>query len=368
MNELPPAADCDAFQLPGRRESLSLLETRIPGMAEQTRTQMRGIAKVWQPSDFLPQFDDQEKAFEEIRALQRRARTLPPELLVVLAGDTVTEEGLPHFASRLFTIQGLPSGADRDVYTHPGNLQKWFNSWTAEEHRHGVLLNSYLRMSGRIDMGAYERTVQLFLEDGFDVKTGTDPYKGFVYTSFQERATQRSHANVARLAKAAGDPHLARICGQIAADEGYHGKAYSAFVRTFFESDPNGMMVALNDMMQAGIVMPAHNMREVDPSGAVLQPGKTYEYFSNVAQQIGVYTTKDYADISAEILEDWGVGKRGTDGWEVLPFAGLNDQGLEAQAKILKRQRVVDRMSERRGKKTEVQPYDTSWLVRSGGK
>lgn len=53
---------------------------------------------------------------------------------------------------------------------------------------------------------------------------------GFVYTSFQERATFMTHGNMARLAKEGGDPVLARICGTIAADEKRHENAYTRIV------------------------------------------------------------------------------------------------------------------------------------------
>ena len=350
--------------LPNRAEALAELERHIPVLQEKTRTAMTGIGKIWQPSDILPDFRHDEKAFEEIRAIQRRARGLSPELLMVLIGDTVTEEGLPLFTSRLFTLHGLPANESGDVHPHGGNLQQWFNGWTAEEHRHGELLKMYLRMTGRVDMVGFERTVQLFLEDGLDVKIDGDPYKGFVYTSFQELATQRSHLNVAKLAKKQGDPYLAEICGQIASDEGHHARAYIAFVRKFFEHDPDGMMLALRDMFASGITMPAHNMREVDPNGNVLQPGKTFEYFSAVAQQLGVYTAKDYAEISAHLIGEWKVGTKNGDAWEALPFEGLSEDGREAQQKILRQQRIVEKLASK-DRKTTVPEHESSWVVRT---
>lgn len=358
-----PSAGEEAFEpLPGRRESLQELDRRIPAMTQKTRTTLAGVENVWQPSEFLPNFSEQEKAFEQVRSLQTQTRALPPEVLAVLIGDAVTEEGLPTFTSRLFTAYGLPAGQKGDVHVHDGNLQKWIREWTSEEHRHGVLLNAFLRLSGRVDMPAYERTVQLFLKDGMDIEIGNDPYRGFVYTSFQELATQRSHANVARLAVQHQNPMLAKICGQIAADEGYHAKAYIEFVRIIFERDPDRMMVALQKMTERGVVMPAHNMREVDKSGKLLQPGETFAKFSDVAQQIGVYTSKDYADISGHILSQWKVGQRSEAGWQPLPVQGLGEEGVAAQQAILKRQRVIERLVDRQ-KPKQPEKHEWSWLI-----
>ena len=47
-------------------------------------------------------------------------------------------------------------------------------------------------------------------------------YRGFIYTSFQERATKISHGNVGKLLAGAGDQFGAKICARIAGDEARH--------------------------------------------------------------------------------------------------------------------------------------------------
>lgn len=338
------------------------LEARMSGMTAQIRTQIHGLPNVWQPSKYLPNFSNAEQAAADLKRIQDETRRLSPELLVVLIGDTLTEEGLPTFLSRLFTLRGLQADSHGDVHSSTGKLQEFFRAWAGEEHRHGVLLNAFLRLCGRVDMQAYEQSVQLFLNDGLDLGVEADPYQGFIYTSFQEMATQRSHMNVARLAKQQGAPHLAQICGQIASDESHHAKVYIEFVRHFFEKDPNGIMLALQKMLQKGITMPAHLMREVDRSGNILAPGESFAFFSDIAQRLGVYTAKDYAEISATLLQTWGVGDRMDQAWQPLAIPGLEEPGRDAQAKILRRQTVIDKMSlrERSGK---LPTHDWSWLV-----
>ena len=73
-----------------------------------------------------------------------------------------------------------------------------------------------------------------------DPGTENNPYLGFVYTSFQERATFISHGNTARLAKEGGDPVLARMCRTIASDEKRHETAYARIVEKLLEVDPSG--------------------------------------------------------------------------------------------------------------------------------
>ena len=81
---------------------------------------------------------------------------------------------------------------------------KWVRGWTAEENRHGDVLNKFLYLSGRVNMREIEITTQHLIADGFDIGTDRDPYKNFVYTTFQELATNISHKRVGQMAKKRG--------------------------------------------------------------------------------------------------------------------------------------------------------------------
>ena len=168
----------------------------------------------------------------------------------------ITEEALPTYQTLLNSFDGVsdPTGASDSAWS------RWSRGWTAEENRHGDLLNRYLYLSGRVDMRSVEVTIQHLIRNGFDPGAHQDPYKGFVYTSFQERATRISHRNVARLAQHAGDEHLKTICGIIAGDEARHEKAYTAFISHIFDVDPSGAILAFRDLMKNQVVMPAHLM------------------------------------------------------------------------------------------------------------
>jgi acyl-[acyl-carrier-protein] desaturase len=54
-----------------------------------------------------------------------------------------------------------------------GGWMKWTRHWTAEENRHGDLLNKYLYLSGRVNMRMMEVSTQYLIADGFDIGTGT---------------------------------------------------------------------------------------------------------------------------------------------------------------------------------------------------
>lgn len=171
---------------------------------------------------------------------------------------------------------------------------------------------------------------------------------GFVYTSFQERATFISHGNTARMAREGGDPVLARICGTIAADERRHENAYSRIVEKLLEVDPNGAMIAIGDMMQKKITMPAHLM--YDGNDPML-----FEHFAAVAQRLGVYTAHDYADILEFLIQRWRLEK----------LEGLTGEGRRAQDFVCGLAPRIRRLQERadeRARKMEPRGVKFSWI------
>ena len=202
-----------------RKEVMKTLEKNIDSFIDSF---LIPVEKIWQPTDFLPN-SQKDNFIEEIKEIQEISKELDDDFWVVLVGDTITEEALPTYESWLLDLEG--------VTQHPDNgWAKWVRTWTAEENRHGDVLNKYLYLSGRINMREVEITTQHLIADGFDIGTGRDPYKNFVYTSFQELATYISHNRVSQIAKQYGDKKLSKICKMIAGDEMRHHHAYSEFV------------------------------------------------------------------------------------------------------------------------------------------
>ena len=298
---------------------------------------LKPINENWQPADFFPD-SSKDSFFADVKQLQERAKDLSYDLMAVLIGDTITEEALPTYESWLFALDY----ADR---SEDSGWIKWVRGWSAEENRHGDLLNKYLYLSGRVDMAKMETSTQFLIADGFDIQTGMDPYRNFVYTSFQEMATNVSHRRVAQFAKQDGDTLLAKICGQIAADEMRHAKAYKSFVTKIFEVDPSEMMIALEDMMRKKIVMPAHYLREMG-----LKVGETYGHFTDAAQRLGVYTASDYTDILKSLIVEW----------ELEKIQQLNEAGEKARDYVLALPERLVRVAERM--KTPTLQYKFSWI------
>ena len=221
-----------------RREVMKHIEIY---MLQKINEYLKPVETIWQPSDLLPD-STRETFFSEIKELQESAAGLSYDLIAVLIGDTITEEALPTYESWLTMVEGV----SRD---EEGGWMKWTRHWTSEENRHGDLLNKYLYLSGRVNMRMMEVSTQYLIADGFDIGTGTDPYRNFIYTSFQELATNVSHRRVASQAKKDGDTLLSKMCGVIAGDEARHAKAYKYFIEKIYRLIPvsikTDMMIAL---------------------------------------------------------------------------------------------------------------------------
>jgi acyl-[acyl-carrier-protein] desaturase len=288
---------------------IQVIQSMEPFVQERLESLLKPVEESWQPTDWLPDLaaENWREQLDEFRA---RARDLPDDLLVILVGDMVTEEALPSYQTWLNRLHGVgdPTGASDSSWS------RWGRGWTAEENRHGDLLNRYLYLTGRVDMRSVETTIHHLIRNGFDPQTGSDPYRGFVYTSFQERATKISHRNVGDLARRAGEDRLHRICDRIAADEARHEKAYKLFMGRVFELDPAGAVLAFAQMMRTRIAMPAQLMdRGNSPS--------LFAKFSRVAQKAGVYTAADYASIVGALVDEW----------KVAGLKGLTDAAADAQ-------------------------------------
>ncbi|KAH7858867.1 hypothetical protein Vadar_028913 [Vaccinium darrowii] len=310
---------------------------------ENILVHLKPVEKCWQPQDFLPDPVNHDEFHDQVQEIKERAKEIPDEYFVVLVGDMVTEEALPTYQSFLNSLDGVKD----ETGASPTSWARWNRAWTAEENRHGDLLNKYLYLCGRVDMRQIEKTIQYLIGSGMDLKTENNPSLLFIYTSFQERATFISHSNTARRAKEYGDIKLAQICGTIASDEKRHEAAYTKIVEKLFEIDPEGTVLAFANMMRKNITMPAHLMYDG-------RDNDLFEHFSSVAQRIGVYTAKDYADV-LEFL----VGK-----WNVEALTGLSGEGREAQEYVCglapRIRRLEGIRSRSRAEETRVVPF--SWI------
>ncbi|MDO6595973.1 acyl-ACP desaturase [Oceanihabitans sp. 2_MG-2023] len=317
-----------------RLEVMSFLEKDIESLIQKY---LIPVDTIWQPTDFLPNSEG-DNFLEEVKEIRELSKELPYDFWVVLVGDMITEEALPTYESWLMDVEGVDQ-VGRNGWS------KWVRHWTAEENRHGDVLNKYLYLSGRVNMKEIEKTTQHLIADGFDIGTDRDPYKNFLYTSFQELATYISHNRVAKIAKQKGNKQLAKMCKIISGDEMRHHHAYCEFVERIFAVDPSEMMLAFQYMMKQKITMPAHFLRE---SGNKIS--SAFEEFSNTAQRIGVYTATDYVDILEKLTKRWEIDK----------ISNLTDEAEKARDYLMKLPSRMIRIAERM--KIPENSFEFKWV------
>ncbi|KAK8445241.1 hypothetical protein SEVIR_9G290700v4 [Setaria viridis] len=322
--------ECASYLVPERLEVLREME---PWVEEHVLPLLKPVEESWQPSDMLP--DPAALGSDGFHAacldLRVGAAGVPDELLVCLVANMVTEEALPTYPSGLNRLEVVrdATGADATAWA------RWIRGWSAEENRHGDVLNRYMHLSGRFDMREVERTVQRLIHDGMSFPGPvTSPFHGFVYVTFQERATAIAHGNTARLvgARGAGDATLSRICGTIAADEKRHEVAYTRIMGKLFEADPDAAVRAMAYLMRHRIDMPTAFINDGRHSGR-----NFYDRFIAIAQQAGTYTISDYRGILEHLIRQWGV--------EELA-AGLSGEGRHARDYLCALPSKIKRMEE----------------------
>ena len=304
-------------------EVLNHLETKVKEWME-AHTSKR---KLWFSSEFLPadekMGDDQENITKKLR---ERVRGMKDPVRVAVAVNLLTEEGLPHF-HRLIAKHL----SDESFWA------KWNNMWTAEEDRHGCILRDYARDGKLFRFKEIEMMQYHYIESGFNPNWDRDPYKVFVYTTLQERATQISHKNTGKLA-GADEPLLEGILDSIAADEAKHYIFYRNVFKAILEVDPNRALLSASAIIPAidmpGISMP--NFRDM----------------ADVVRRVGIYGPWDYKKIVEEVIKFWNVES----------LTGLNDLASKAQEKILSIPKRLEKVAEYIEKRTAKKTFSFDFI------
>ncbi len=293
------------------REILSKVEV-LKDLEEKVREMMaahEAKRELWFPVDLIGPAADEDPD-EHLKALRARASGIPDHARAALALNLLTEEGLPHFHRLLAVYLGDDS-----------HWRAWNNLWTAEEDRHGQVLHDYARETRILQQRRLEEMQFEYLKQGFHPDWDRDPYRVFVYTTVQERATQHSHAETGKIA-AEYEPRLGVVLSHVAKEEARHYTFYRTVFEEILQRDPN------QALHSASFILPA-----IDMPG-VTMPG--FKDLADVIRRAGIYGPYDYLRIVQEQIRYWKIDK----------LSGLNDLGRKAQEKILEIPARLKRIAE----------------------
>lgn len=293
----------------GTKAQIEVLDSIAPAVVREMEAH-ESRRNLWFPNDLMPA-DAQlaEEREQDILEMRKAARDLPDLVRVALALNLLTEEGLPHF-HRLLAVYFGPESPWTD----------WNHLWTAEEDRHGCAIRDYVRDARLFDMLAVEKAQFAYIRAGFEPEWEQDPYRVMAYTSLQEKATQISHANTARLG-AGREPVLQRMLAHVAGDESRHYQFYRAVFKEILRADPEE---ALHSLLKVtlGFAMPGHNIAG-------------FAEMSEVVSRGGIFNTRLYKGIVEELIEYWDIGN----------LSGLSPHGQHNQDRMMKIPERLERMA-----------------------
>lgn len=140
-----------------------------------------------------------------------------------------TEENLPGYYHVIADTSG-----------HEASFATWSRQWAQEEGNHGDALRMFFLLTDAIPNRYVEDFRRAVMNQGYTIEK--PPLHTFVYTSFQEKATQVAHRQTGLKSN---NPYLNDILARIAKDETHHMVFYRELIKHAFDHAPNQTMQAV---------------------------------------------------------------------------------------------------------------------------
>jgi acyl-[acyl-carrier-protein] desaturase len=164
-----------------------------------------------------------------------------------------------------------------------------------------------------------------------------DPYKVFVYTTLQEKATQVTHMNTGKLG-GIDEPVLRGILSSIAADEAKHFTFYRNVFKAILALDPNRALESALAILPA-VEMPGSSMPK-------------FREMSDVIRRIGIYGPWDYKAIAEDAIKYW----------KIETLTGLSEAGRIAQEKIMSIPDRIRRIAEMMERRSQMKSFSFDFI------
>jgi len=318
MDVIIPPEHSDSYEIEAKTAVLKEIEPVV----EEMMTEHVKKRRLWFPSDFLPSDEKMDEDDDRtLSKLRERARGIADSVRVSVVLNLLTEEGLPHFHRIISRYLG-----DKSIWG------RWNFLWTAEEDRHGCVLRDYARDARLFKWREVEMMQYAYQEAGFTPEWDKDPYRVFVYTTLQERATQFSHRNTGRVV-GEEEPLLKGILASVAADEAKHYTFYRKVFEAILDVDPNRALQSALAIMPS-IEMPGISM-------------PNFKDMADIVRRTGIYGPWDYKAIVEEAIKYWKIDVR----------TGLNEAGRKAQEKILEIPKRLQRVAEYMERRSRIKSF-----------
>ena len=277
-------------------------------------------AREWFPHEMIPW--GQARDFVPGQEWDPDEFPLPDAVRSALIVNLLTEDNLPYYLHAVHTMYG-----DADIWG------EWNRRWTAEEHRHSIVLRDWLVVTRAVDPVALERARMTQVSTGFDgLPPGRGAIAGLVYVTLQELATRIAHRNTGRLL---GDEPGAAIMSRVAADENLHFLFYRDLAGAAIEIDPSEMVRGV-DREVRNFEMPGTGIAGFGAHASAIAGAGIYDF------------TLHYEQILVPVV---------LRAWRIDQLTGLDAEAEEARDQLMaylqRVKRVAQRQADQRATKAE---------------
>lgn len=269
----------------------------LEATAETLLERHLSTTKEWFPHALVPwtQATDYEPDYE----WQPDDAAIPPAVRSALFVNVLTEDNLPYYFRDIERMFG------RD-----GAWGEWVRRWTAEEGRHGMVINTYLQATRALDPVELERARMIQVSTG-QVPEPPTAAEGLAYVALQELATRISHFNTGTVLE---DPVGRQVMRRVASDENLHFLFYRDALSAVIEIDPSAAVIAM-EKQTTDFAMPGVGI-----------PG--FSAHAKAIADAGIYDLAIHHDqiLQPVIMRDWGLES----------IEGLSPEAEEARARLVK--------------------------------
>ncbi|MEM7142471.1 MAG: acyl-ACP desaturase [Actinomycetota bacterium] len=278
---------------PADAEALEALEAT----AERLLDRHLSTTKEWFPHALVPW--TQARDYEPDETWDPNDSEIPAAVRSALFVNVLTEDNLPYYFRDIERMFG------RD-----GAWGEWVRRWTAEEGRHGMVINTYLQATRAIDPVELERARMIQVQTGAVPEPPTMA-EGLAYVSLQELATRISHFNTGSMLE---DAVGKKIMRRVASDENHHFLFYRDALTAVIETDPSAAVIAM-EKQTTDFAMPGVGI-----------PGFTQH--AKAIADAGIYDLAIHHDqiLQPVIMRDWGLAS----------IEGLSPEAEQSRERLVK--------------------------------
>jgi len=234
---------------------------------------------------------------------------LSPEIVLALETNLLTEDNLPYYHAHI-----------ERFLENSGPWKEWNRLWTSEEAQHGETIRDYLYLLRVVDPIRIVDERSSVMQAGFD-RNFRDPLELFAYTSAQELATRISHL---RTGQKADEPIILKLLQLVSRDENFHYIFYRSVTDDLLEIVPDITLIAIMKQLYS-FEMPGTGM-------------SNFEFRQKVIANAGIYGVREHRDlVITPLLKYWRIDER----------SPVTTEGKKAQDRILRLDRVLERMAEK---------------------